>query len=85
MESEWPEQGPSTSLRAVGGLSTFLRAKVPITPLLVRFFLISDLKFPRSLLLSAIESEAAIKEISQMTQLKSDQVLKPMALIKSRA
>ena len=84
MESEWPEQGPTTSLRAVGGLSIFLRAKVPVTPARVRLFLASDNSFPRSLLQSAREAQFAITQLGQISNIKVEQELKPIATLSNR-
>lgn len=84
MESEWPEQGPTTSLRAVGGLSIFLRAKVPVSPARVRLFLASDPSFPRSLLQSAREAQFAITQLGQISNIKVEQVLKPIAMLANR-
>ena len=84
MESEWPEQGPTTSLRAVGGLSIFLRAKVPVSPARVRLFLASDPSFPRSLLQTAKEAQFAITQLGAISNTKIEQELKPIAMLVNR-
>jgi uncharacterized alpha-E superfamily protein len=84
MESEWPEQGATTSLRAVGGLSIFLRAKVPVSPSRVRLFLASDPSFPRSLLQSAKEAQFAITQLGLVSNMRVDQELKPVATLGNR-
>ncbi|MEI9907230.1 MAG: alpha-E domain-containing protein [Actinomycetota bacterium] len=84
IETEWPEQGPATTLRAVGGLSTFLRYRIPMTPKNLRQFLVTDMTFPRSLLQSSTNSEAAIRDIGRMSSLNVDQVIRPIGLLKSR-
>jgi uncharacterized alpha-E superfamily protein len=84
IESEWLEQGPATTLRAVGGLSTFLRARVPLTPRRVRLFLVSDTSFPRSLLQSSKEAETAIRDLTRMSGLQVDSVLRPIGQLRAR-
>ncbi len=83
VERMWPDQGPATMLRAVGGLSTFLRGHVPLTADRVRAFLVTDSVFPRSLLHSAVRSEEAIKEIAMATSTRVDELVQSIGLLRS--
>jgi uncharacterized alpha-E superfamily protein len=83
LEREWPHQGPTTMLRAVGGLSTFLRGRVPLTADRVRAFLVTDSVFPRSLLHSAIRSEESIREIALATSTRVDALVQSIGLLRS--
>lgn len=84
IEAEWKDQGPATTLRAVGALSTFLRAQVPITSDRVRRFLITDTSFPRSLIQSSKSAEISIHEIANMTDSSPDLILRPIGLLRSQ-
>ena len=83
LEREWPQQGPPTMLRAVGGLSTFLRGRVPLTADRVRAFLVTDSVFPRSLLHSAIRSEESIREIALATSSRVDELVQSVGMLRS--
>ena len=84
IEKEWREQGPATSLRAVGGLSTFLRARVPLSADRVRAFLIKDAAFPRSLSEAGRRAESALKEIAKINGAPSESMLRPIGLLGSQ-
>ena len=84
IEAEWKDQGSATTLRAVGGLSTFLKARVPITADRVRNFLITDTTFPRSLIQSSKSAEAAIRELATTNDASSDLILRPIGLLSSQ-
>lgn len=84
IETEWKDQGPATTLRAIGGLSTFTKARVPISALRVRHFLVRDDSFPRSLIQSGRSSEMALKEIAKITGINSDDILRPIGLLGSQ-
>ncbi len=84
IEKEWRDQGPATTLRAVGGLSTFLKARVPITAERVRHFLINDPSFPRSLFESGRMAEISLREIAQVNRTSADTILKPIGLLGSQ-
>ena len=83
IEKEWKEQGPATTLRAVGGLSTFLKSRVPITGDRVRTFLIQEQSFPRSLLEASKDAEDALREICSFNGLSPGPILRPIGLLKS--
>lgn len=84
IEAEWKDQGSATTLRAVGGLSTFLKARVPITADRVRHFLITDTTFPRSLIQSSKSAENCIREISKTNDSPADLILRPIELLSSQ-
>jgi uncharacterized alpha-E superfamily protein len=84
IENEWRDQGPATTLRAVGGLSTFLRAKIPITSTDVRHFLITDTSFPRSLSESGRMAESSLREIARINGISAENILKPIGLLASQ-
>jgi uncharacterized alpha-E superfamily protein len=84
IEKEWRDQGPATTLRAVGGLSTFLRARVPISAQRVRAFLIKDPSFPRSLFESGRMAEELLREIAKLNGSASESILKPIGLLGSQ-
>lgn len=83
IEKEWKEQGPATTLRAVGGLSTFLKSRVPITADRVRTFLIKEQSFPRSLVESSKGAEEALREICTFNGVSPGPILRPIGLLKS--
>lgn len=83
IEKEWKEQGPATTLRAVGGLSTFLKSRVPITADRVRAFLLKDQSFPRSLVEASKDAETALREICSFNGVSSGPVLRPIGLLRS--
>lgn len=83
IEKEWKEQGPSTTLRAVGGLSTFLKSRVPITADRVRTFLIKDQSFPRSLIETAKAAENALLEICKFNAVSPNHINRQMGLLRS--
>jgi uncharacterized alpha-E superfamily protein len=84
MEDEWKDQGPATTLRAVGGLSTFLKARIPVNAERVRHFLIKDPTFPRSLFGSGKSAELAIKEIATFNGVNIESVIRPIGLLGSQ-
>jgi len=84
IEKEWRDQGPATTLRAVGGLSTFLRARVPISAERVRIFLVKDSAFPRSLFESGRMAEASLREIAKLNGAASETILRPIGLLGSQ-
>lgn len=84
IEAEWKDQGSTTILRSVGGLSTFLKARVPITADRVRHFLITDTTFPRSLIQSSKSAEISIREIANSNDSPSDLILRPIGLLNSQ-
>jgi uncharacterized alpha-E superfamily protein len=83
IEKEWKEQGPATTLRAIGGLSTFLKSRVPITGDRVRTFLIQDQSFPRSLLQTSKAAESALREICTFISVSPGPILRPIGLLTS--
>lgn len=83
-EHWWPEQGPATMLRAVGGFNTFLRGRVPMTGDRVRAFLTIDETFPRSLVSSAQSAENSMRELSSLLGLRHDDVLRDIGLLRSQ-
>lgn len=79
----WPEQGPATMLRAVGGLSTYLRGHVRMNGPTVRHFLLVDPAFPRSILRSANGAENALREASMLTSTRVESVVQAIGLLRS--
>ncbi|MDP3971723.1 MAG: alpha-E domain-containing protein, partial [Candidatus Nanopelagicales bacterium] len=62
----WPQSGPATALRAVGGLHAFLRGRHPLAGDEVRAFLVLDRAFPRSMLGCAMVAEQATRELQAL-------------------
>jgi uncharacterized alpha-E superfamily protein len=84
IETEWKDQGSATTLRAVGGLSTFLRARLPITSDRVRHFLITETTFPRSLIQTSKSAELTIRELSKANNAAADSILRPIGILSSQ-
>ncbi len=80
----WPEQGPATMLRSVGGLSTYLRNQVRMNSTSVRVFLLTDQVFPRSLLRSASGAEVALRTIGAHTVTRVEPVMQSAGLLRSQ-
>ena len=84
LENEWRDQGPATTLRSVGALNTYLRARVPLTSLSVRRFLVVSDIFPRSISECAKHADVELREISTMTQVRVDDILRPIGILASQ-
>ena len=84
LENEWRDQGPATTLRSVGALNTYLRARVPLTSLSVRRFLVVSDIFPRSISECAKHADVELREISAMTQVRVDDILRPIGILASQ-
>ena len=84
LENEWRDQGPATTLRSVGALNTYLRARVPLTSLSVRRFLVASDIFPRSISECAKHADVELREISTMTQVRVDDILRPIGILASQ-
>ncbi len=84
LENEWRDQGPATTLRAVGALNTYLRERVPLTTVGVRRFLVESETFPRSIAECAKRADAELREIAVMTQLHVDDILRPIGMLESQ-
>lgn len=80
----WPEQGPATMLRAVGGLSTYLRGHVRMNGQSVRRFLLTDTAFPRSVMRSSIGAETALREIGALNTSRIESVVQSVGLLRSQ-
>ena len=80
----WPEQGPATMLRAVGGLSTYLRGHVRMNGQSVRRFLLLDTAFPRSVMRSSIGAETALREIGALNSTRFESVVQAVGLLRSQ-
>lgn len=80
----WPEQGPATMLRAVGGLSTYLRGHVRMNGQAVRRFLLTDTAFPRSVMRSSIGAETALREIGALNTSRIETVVQSVGLLRSQ-
>jgi uncharacterized alpha-E superfamily protein len=80
----WPEQGPATMLRAVGGLSTYLRGHVRMNGQAVRRFLLTDTAFPRSVMRSSIGAETALREIGTLNTSRIETVVQSVGLLRSQ-
>ena len=84
LENEWRDQGPATTLRSVGALNTYLRARVPLTSSSVRRFLVVSDIFPRSISECAKHADVELREISTMTQVRVDDILRPIGILASQ-
>jgi uncharacterized alpha-E superfamily protein len=84
LEKGWPEQGPATMLRSVGGLSTYLRRHVRMNAEPVREFLLMDSVFPRSILRSTAEAELSLREIANHTSTRVEPVLQSLGLLRGQ-
>lgn len=80
----WPEQGPATMLRAVGGLSTYLRGHIRMNGSSVRHFLLIDGAFPRSILRSSIGAENALRQVGSITGARVEPVVQSIGLLRSQ-
>jgi len=80
----WPESGPVATLRAAGGLNSFLRTKHPLTGEPVRRFLLLDGAFPRSILMRSRAAEAAVRELARARALESGELLRECGMMRSR-
>jgi uncharacterized alpha-E superfamily protein len=83
IEAEWKEQGPATTLRSVGGLSTFLKSRVPMTAERARSFLIKDQMFPRSLLATVRKAESSLEAICIFNGIPNNPMNRSIGLLKS--
>ena len=84
LENEWRDQGPATTLRSVGALNTYLRARVPLTSSSVRRFLVVSDIVPRSISECAKHADVELREISTMTQVRVDDILRPIGILASQ-
>lgn len=84
IERGWPEQGPATVLRAVGGLNTYLRRHEKMTEDSLRGFLLVDPAFPRSILRSASEAEKSLRDIARFTSSRAEPVLRAIGVLRSQ-
>lgn len=84
LENEWRDQGPATTLRSVGALTTYLRARTPLTASGVRLFLVQSDTFPRSIAECARKADSELQEIALMTQLRVDDILRPIGMLESQ-
>lgn len=84
LENEWRDQGPATTLRAVGALNTYLRERIPLSTIGVRRFLVESDIFPRSIAQCAKRADYELHEISTMTQLPVDDILRPIGMLESQ-
>jgi len=84
LENEWRDQGPATTLRSVGALNTYLRARTPLTSLGVRKFLVASDTFPRSIAECARIADIELREVAAMTQLPVADILRPIGMLESR-
>jgi uncharacterized alpha-E superfamily protein len=84
IERGWPEQGPATVLRAVGGLNTFLRHHDRMNEDSLRHFLLVDPTFPRSILRSVVDAEASLRDIARFTSSRAEPVLRAIGVLRSR-
>ncbi len=84
LESEWRDQGSATTLRSVGALTTYLRARTPLTASGVRHFLVQSDTFPRSIAECAKKAKGELEEIALMTQLWVDDILRPIGMLESQ-
>jgi len=84
LENEWRDQGPATTLRSVGALNTYLRERVPLTSQSVQRFLVQSETFPRSLAECAKRADVELREIATMTQLRVDDILRPIGMLESQ-
>ena len=84
LENEWRDQGPATTLRAVGALNTYLRERVPLSTTGVRRFLVDSDTFPRSIAECAKRANFELREIATMTQLRVDDTARPIGMLESQ-
>ena len=84
LENEWRDQGPATTLRSVGALTTFLRERTPLTSESVRRFLVQSETFPRSIVECAKRARLEMDEIATMTQLRVDDIMRPIGMLESQ-
>jgi uncharacterized alpha-E superfamily protein len=84
IEQGWPEQGPPTILRAVAGLSTYLRRHMRMTADPVREFLLLDHAFPRSILRSTVGAESALHNIADHTRTRVETSMQSIGLLHGR-
>jgi uncharacterized alpha-E superfamily protein len=84
LENEWRDQGPATTLRSVGALTTYLRERVPMDSMGVRRFLVESDKFPRSIAECAKRANVELNEIAALTQLRVDDIARPIGMLESQ-
>ena len=84
LENEWRDQGPATTLRAVGALNTYFRERIPLTTTGVRKFLVASETFPRSIAECAKRANLELHEVALMTQLRVDDVVRPIGILESQ-
>jgi len=80
----WPDSGPVATLRAAGGLNSFLRTKHPLEGEPVRRFLVLDNAFPRSLLMSSRAAEAAVRGLSELGAQDVGELLRECGMVRSQ-
>lgn len=80
----WPEGGPVATLRAAGGLNSFLRTKHPLDGEPVRSFLVLDQTFPRSLLMSAQSAESAVRGLVDKGAQYRGELMRECGMIRSQ-
>ena len=84
LENEWRDQGPATTLRSVGALTTYLRVRTPLTASGIRLFLVQSDTFPRSINQCGKKAAKELREIAAMTQLGVDDILRPIGMLDSQ-
>jgi uncharacterized alpha-E superfamily protein len=62
----WPEAGPNVTLRSASALSAFLRTRNQLTGAGVRFYLVLDPLFPRSMRSAAAGAVDAVQMLGRM-------------------
>lgn len=83
LENEWRDQGPATTLRSVGALTTYLRERTPLSAEYVRRFLVQSEIFPRSIVESGKKARLEMDEIATTTQLPVDDIMRPIGMLES--
>ncbi len=83
-EQLWPDTGPIATLRAAAGLSPFLRAGEAPTGESVRRFLVLEPTFPRSMLHSAQQAEAAVRGLQSYGSGADGELVREVGLMRSR-
>lgn len=80
----WPESGPVATLRASGALSAFLRSQDPLDGDSVRYFLVLDRTFPRSMRRCAEESERCVRGLGRLGAGDGGDLLREVGMLRSQ-